>query len=117
VHQADIGGQRDRQRLPRYPRKAMGQSDRGLLVHAQQQLGVRIAQVIDQAVVQAAETGPRGERDVGDGQRAQQIGDRVAAPAGSGRLGGAHGVSVMCVWRFAGRECRGQLSLSGERAR
>ena len=81
VHQPDVRMQRDGKRVPGDARIAVGERDRALFVHAEQELGAGIPQMVDQAVVQAAKARPRRKRDVGKLQRAQQIGDRVAAPS------------------------------------
>ena len=65
-------------------------SDCGFLVQAEQHLRLGIAEVIDDAVVQPAIARARRERDVGNIQRAQRVGDHVAAKtrrvdAGGGR--------------------------------
>ena len=46
----------------------------------QQHLGARVAEIVDQAIVQAAVARAGGERDVGNFQRAQHLRHRVAAP-------------------------------------
>ena len=82
VHQPDVGMQRDRERSPGDARIAVRERDRALLVQAEQHLRPRVAEIVDQAVVQAAIAGARIERDIGNLERAQQLCDDIAAPAG-----------------------------------
>ena len=66
--------------------------DGGLLMQAEQHLRRGIAEIIDDAVVQPAIARARGERDIGNVERAQRIGDHVAAETrriGAGRRRGA----------------------------
>ncbi len=85
MHETDVGVQRDRERPPGDAGIAVRERNRALLVHAKQKLGPRVAEMVDQAVVQPAEAGTRRERDVRNLQRAQKLRDRIAAPGG-GRL-------------------------------
>ena len=67
---------------------AVGDGDRGFLVQAEQHLRLRIAEIIDDAVVQAAIARARRERDIGNVERAQRVGDDVTAETrriGAGR--------------------------------
>ena len=82
VHEADVRVERDRERLAGDPRVAVRERDRAFLVDAEQKLRPRIAEVVDEAVVQAAEARPGRERDVWNFERAQELRDGVAAPAG-----------------------------------
>ena len=81
VHQADIGMHRRRHRAARDLGVAVRDRDRGLLVQAEQHLRRRVAEIIDQAVVQAAIARAGIERDVGDVEVAQGLGHHVAAEA------------------------------------
>jgi hypothetical protein len=87
VHEADIGVQRDRHRPSRDARVAMRDRHGVLFVHAQENFGLRVAEMIDQAVVQAAEACSRRERDIVEVERAQHVGDRVAS---EGQARGGH---------------------------
>ena len=60
-----------------------------LFVHAQQHLRGGVAEIIDDAVVQAAIARARRHRDVGNVERTQRFGDHVAAVAGRIDAGGA----------------------------
>ncbi len=60
----------------------MRNGDGRFLVQAQQHLRFLVAEEIDQAVVQAAIARPRIERDIGQVERAQRLGDDVAAESG-----------------------------------
>ena len=82
VHQPDIGMHGGGHRLAGDFGVAVRDGDRALLVQAEQHLRPRIAEVIDQAVVQAAVAGAGVERDVGNVERAQRLGGDVAAEAG-----------------------------------
>ena len=93
VHEADVR----MHHRPHHPAGRLGVALRdrhgGFLVQAQQHLRARIAEVVDDAVVQAAVARAGVEREVGDIEGAQHRGDRVAAPdllllgAGERRLG------------------------------
>ena len=61
---------------------AVRDGDRAFLVQAEQHLRPLIAEIVHQAVVQAAIAGAGIERDIGDVERAQRVGDDVAAEAG-----------------------------------
>ena len=82
VHQADIGMHRRRHRLAGDLGIAVRDGDRAFFVQAEQHLRPLVAEVIHQAVVQAAIAGAGIERDIGDIERAQRIGHHVAAEAG-----------------------------------
>ena len=82
VHQADIGVHRGRHGAAGDFGKTVRDRDRGLLVQAEQHLRRRIAEIVDQAVVQAAVGGAGIERDVGDVEVAQGLGHHVGAEAG-----------------------------------
>jgi hypothetical protein len=79
VHHPDIGMQRDGERLARDAHIPVRERDRGLFVHAEQQFRARVAEMVDQAVVQPAKAGARRERDIGNLERAQEVGDRIAS--------------------------------------
>ena len=79
VHQPDIGMHRRRHRLAGHLGVAVRDCDRALLVQAEQHLRRGIAEVIDEAVVQAAIARAGIERDVGNVERAQRVGDDVRA--------------------------------------
>ena len=81
VHQADVRVQRDGERAPGDARVAVRQCHRAFLVNAQEEFRALVAEVVDEAVVQAAEARARRERDVGDVQRAQHLRHAIAAEA------------------------------------
>ena len=56
-----------------------------LLVQAEQQLRPFVAEIVDQAVVQSAVARAGIDGDIGDVERAQRIGDDVAAEPGLGQ--------------------------------
>ena len=85
MHEPDVGVQRDRERLPGDACIAVRERNRVLFVHAEQELGPRVAEMVDEAVVQAAKARTRSESDVRNLERAQELRDRIAAPGG-GRL-------------------------------
>ena len=94
VHQPDIGMHRRRHRLAGDLGVAMRDGDRAFLVQAEQHLRPLIAEVIDDAVVEAAIAGARIERDVGHAGGAQRVGRDIAAEGGrvdAGRLGPVDG--------------------------
>ena len=76
---------RRRHRAAGHLRVAVRDRDGVLLVEAEQHLRPLVAEVVDEAVVQPAEARARIERDVGDVERAQRLGDRVAAEQRAGR--------------------------------
>jgi hypothetical protein len=86
VHQADVAMHDGKHRLARDLRIALSDRDRVLLVQAQQHLRVLVAEIVDDAVVQAAIACARDERGVFEIQRAQYGGDGVAAPTHVGHL-------------------------------
>ena len=61
---------------------AVRDGDRVLLVQAEQHLRLLVAEIVDQAVVQAAIAGARIERDIFDAGCAQRVGRDVAAELG-----------------------------------
>ena len=79
VEQSDIGMHGDGHRSARYLGVAVRDRYRMLLVQAQQHLRVVVAEVVDEAVVQAAEACTGVERDVRNAKRAQRLGNDVAA--------------------------------------
>ena len=80
MHQADIGVDDGEHRPARDLGPAMRQRHRTLLVQAQQHARPAIAEVVDEAVVQAAIARARVQCDIGDVEFADRRGDRVAAP-------------------------------------
>jgi hypothetical protein len=74
----------------------MRDGDRAFLMQAEQHLRPLVAEVVDQAVVQAAIAGARIERDIGDVERAQRIGHHVAAETG--------GIDAGRSWAVEGRD-------------
>ena len=88
VHQSDIAVQHRRQHLPGDLGVAMSNRHRMLFMQHDEHLRLLIAQVVDQAVMQAAKTGTGVEQHIGDGQLAQQVGDDIAAPNRAAGLGG-----------------------------
>ena len=80
AHQTDVGMQAAGDHFVRDLGVTVRHRDRGFLMHAQHHLRRAIAQIIDDAVVQAAITGAGHQRDVGYVQFAQHGGHRVAAP-------------------------------------
>ncbi len=82
VEQPDIGMYRGAHRLAGDLGIAVGDRDRRLFVQAQQHLRRGVADVIDQAVVQAAIARPGIERDIGNVEIAQHLGHDIAAEAG-----------------------------------
>src|SRR5207302_6465154 len=79
VKQAYVGMQCYRHRLPGHLGITVRDRDRVLLVQAQKYLRIAIAEIVDEAVVQAAEARAGNERDIGQRERAQRVGDDVAA--------------------------------------
>ncbi len=100
MHQPDVAVQDRGQRLARHLGVAVADRDRMLLVQHQQHLRRTIAQVVDQAVVQAAIAGAGIERDVRDLQVAQHVGDDVAAPGLVGRRPGHGTIDLVPVVRL-----------------
>ena len=88
MHQPDIAVQDAGHRLVRRLGIAVGDGDRVVLVHAQQHAGGVVAEVVDEAVVQAAVAGAGIEADIGDAEAPQHLGGDVAAP-GDGLVGGS----------------------------
>ncbi len=79
VHQPDIGMHRHRHRLAGDLGIALRDRHRAFLVQAEQHLRLRVAEVVDDAVVEAAIAGAGVERDIGDVEGAQRVGGDVAA--------------------------------------
>ena len=77
---------------------AVRDRDRALLVQAQQHLRLLVAEEIDDAVVQPAIARAGIERNVGNIERAQRLGDDVAAEAG--RVGAGWRGTFDGQWRF-----------------
>ena len=82
VHQADIGMHRRGHRLAGDLGVAVRDRDRAFLVQAKQHLRPLVAEIVHEAVVQAAIARARIERDIGDAGRAQRVRRHVAAEAG-----------------------------------
>src|SRR5271167_1644697 len=74
---------------------AVGQGYRTLLVQAQQHARTPVAEIIDEAVMQAAIARSRVERDIGYVEFADRRGDRVAAPNLVGRRAGQWPVDLV----------------------
>ena len=89
VHQADIRMHGGDHGLAGDLGVAVSDGDGGFLVQAEQHLRLRIAEIIDDAVVQPAIARTRRKRDIGDVEGAQRVGDHVAAEAG--RVGAGRG--------------------------
>ena len=70
VHQPDVGMYRAHHRLAGHLGIAMGDGDGCFLVQTEQHLRLRIAEIIDDAVVQAAIARAGRQRDIGDVERA-----------------------------------------------
>ena len=88
MHQADVGVHRRRHRLAGDLGIAMRDRDRAFLVQAQQHLRLFVAEIIHQAVVQAAIARAGVERDIGNVEGADRVGDHVAAERGGIDAGG-----------------------------
>ena len=80
----------------------MRDGERGFLVQAEQHLRPLIAEIIHQAVMQAAITGAGVERDIGDVERAQRIGHHVAAESGGVDAGRDRAIELGYVGIAAG---------------
>ena len=89
MHQADAGMQRHRHRPFGHLGVAVRDRDRVLLVQADEHFRVTIAEIVDEAVVQAAIARSGHQRDVAQVEPPQHLGDRVRAPAEPG-VGLAH---------------------------
>ena len=88
VQQADVGMHRSGHRLAGDLGVAMRDRDRGLFVQAEQHLRLLVAEEVDDEVVQAPVARAGIERDIRNIERAQRLGDDVAA---EGRRVGAVG--------------------------
>ena len=88
MHQPDIGMHRGGHRLAGHLGIAMCDRHRMFLVQAQQHLRRAVAEVVHQAVVQAAIAGAGIQRDVRNLQRAQRLRHHVAAEQ---RIAGGEG--------------------------
>ena len=112
VEQADIGMHGGGHRLAGHLGVAVGDRDGALLVQAEQHLRRLVAEEVDDRIVQAAVARAGIERDVGNFQRAQRVGDHVAAEArrvGAGQVGRALERAERWVGRtrrFFGGSCR-----------
>ena len=80
VHQAHVAVNDRRQRLSGNLRVAMGDRDGMLLMEHDEHLGIDVAEVVDQAVVQTSEARTGVQEDIGDVERADHLRDRVACP-------------------------------------
>ena len=69
----------NRHRLPGHLGITVRDRHRVLLVQTQKHLRIAIAEIVDEAVVQAAKARAGNERDIGQHERAQRFGDDVAA--------------------------------------
>ena len=91
MHQPDVGMQHHAHHAARGLGISLRDCHRVFLVQAQQHLRRGVAQVVDQAVVQAAVAGPRVEGQPGHTEGAQARGDGVAAPGARCCVGGVRG--------------------------
>ena len=105
VHQPDIG-------MDCRPHRAAGDlgiavrdSDRRLLVQAQQHLRCGVAEIVHERVVQAAIARAGIERDVGDAGGAQRVCDDVAAEARRVDAGGDGTVDAAQIGGIVGARC------------
>jgi hypothetical protein len=82
VHDADVAVKNDRHRPAGHLGVTVRDRNSGLLVQGKQHGRVRVAQVVHQAVVQAAEARAGNERDVldVDGARRPLAGDSLPQP-------------------------------------
>ena len=80
VHQPDIGMDDRPHRLVRHLGVAMGDRDRVILMQAEQHLGVFVAEIVDDRIVEPAIAGAGVQRDVFDPEPAQHLGRDVAGP-------------------------------------
>ena len=96
VHQAHVGVHHRAHHAPRCFGIAMGNGDGHLFMQAQQHLGRVVAQMVDQAVVQTAVTGPWVQRQVGNLHVAQALGYGIAAPKFAARRTWHRQVVVGC---------------------
>ena len=107
VHQADVGMDRRRHRLAGDLGVALRDRDRRFLVQTEQHLWLLVAEIVHQAVVQAAVAGARIERDIRNVEGAQRIGDHIAAKgrgvdaSGNGTVERAD-IGRRCFGRIAG---------------
>ena len=107
VEQADVGVHRRRHRLAGDLGVAVRDRDRRLFVQAQQHLRLLVAEEVDDRVVQAAIGGAGIERDVGDIERTQRLGDDVAAESRRvGAVGNAQPLHLRDV-RIGFQACAG----------
>ena len=103
MHQPHVGVHHGAHHASRGFGKALGNGNRHLFVQAQQHLWCAVAQVVDQAVVQAPVAGAGVQGQVGHAHGTQAFGDRVAAPVGGGlEVGGRffafdHGQSALML--------------------
>ena len=120
VLQPDIGMHGGGDRLAGDLGPAVRDGDGGFLMHAEEHLRHGVAEIVDDAVMQPAIARARRDRDVGNFQRAQRVGDHVAAEA---RRVGAGGVRTLdrgdrCIggrlraWARGRRAGRGHQGLS-----
>ncbi len=80
MQQPDIAVQHAGHRLAGGLGVAVRDRDRMVLVQAEQNAGLRVAEMVDQAVVQPAIARARVEADIGDAGAAQHLRGDVAAP-------------------------------------
>ena len=103
MHQPHVGVHHRAHHAARGFGKTLGNGDGHFFVQAQQHLGRAVAQVVDQAVVQAPVAGAGVQGQVGHAHGAQAFCDRVTAPVGGGlKVGGRffafdHGQSALML--------------------
>ena len=85
VEQADVGMDGGCHRATGHLGVAVRDGDGRLLVQAEQELRPLVAEIVDEEVVQSAEARAGIDGDVGDIERTQRLGDRVAAEPGLGQ--------------------------------
>ena len=81
VHQADVGMQCDGHRLFGDLGIALRDADGMFFMQADHHLRVAIAEIVDEAVVQAAVAGARRQRDIFHVETAQRLGHGIGSPA------------------------------------
>jgi len=79
----------------------MRDRDCAFFVQREQHARSGVAEMIDQTVVQTAETRTRRERNVFDSQCAHHLGEVIAAPTGGGGLRSNGFVDLQGVLEFA----------------
>ena len=99
VHQADVGMNGGGHRLAGHFRIALRDGDGVLLVQTQQHPRILVAEIIDDAVVQAAIARAGIERDIGHIERAKRLGHHIAAKDRALARGPARGLNAWRQWR------------------